>query len=278
MLKNNYTYVSSFSKLVSVNLYHSYYKDNLLRDIEVVVDQETNTLLQSYGILIRAIDNGFSLIAKKEVKFEDDSFSGELKLKFGFRLKNSTFLNITNIPYSNNQKFVFRNTQDLSSEKLHPDEYVGEENIQNSDEDGLFGEIFLNLNSKNQFFGSEMAGETLDELKYSIHFAAREVKFRYNFYSTEPLDDFEKYFITDEQNSFKMKKYDTRVLANGTFVYYFVLEDLVPVSQSYSAKLYLKKDDDFLSYFSIFLPYPKPSTISFDAEQNLFFNDVFVKI
>ncbi len=278
MIKNNYTYVSNFSQFVSVNIYHSYYKDNLLRDLEVVIDQETSTLLQSYGILIRAIDNGFALITKKDAKFEADSFAGALKLKFVFKLKNAAFLNITDIPYSNNQKFVFQNTQDLSSEKLHPEEYVDEKNIQNTDEDGLFGEIYLSLNSKNQFFGSVSAGKTLDELKYSIHFAAREVKFRYNFYSTEPIVDFEKYFITDEQNSFKMKKYDTRVLANGTLVYYFVLEDSVLVSQNYSSKLYLKKDDDFLTYFSVFLPYPRPNTINFDEDKNSFFNDVFVKI
>ena len=82
MIKNNYTYVSNFSQFVSVNIYHSYYKDNLLRDIEVVIDQETSTLLQSYGILIRAIDNGFALITKKDAKFEADSFAGALKLKF----------------------------------------------------------------------------------------------------------------------------------------------------------------------------------------------------
>jgi hypothetical protein len=278
MLKNNYTYVSNFSQFVSVNLYHSYYKDNLLRDIEVLVDKETSTLLKSYGILIRAIENGFALITKKDAKFKANSFAGKLKLKFVFKLKNASFLNITDIPYSNNQKFVFQNTQDHSSEKLHSDLRVDEKNIEKTSEYGLFGEIYLTLNSKNQFFGSDMAGETLDELKYSIYFAAREVKFRYNFYSTEPIVDFEKYFITDEQNSFKMKKYDTRVLANGTLVYYFVLEDSVLVSQSYTKKLYLKKDDDFLTYFSIFLPYPKPSTINFDIGKNLFYNDVFVKI
>ena len=75
-----------------------------------------------------------------------------------------------------------------------------------------------------------------------------------------------------------MNTYDNRVLANGTPVYFIIIEDEILVSQTYSNKLYLKKDDDFLTYFSIFLPFPKASTISYDINENVYFNDIFVRI
>jgi hypothetical protein len=279
MVKNQYNFVSKFSKFISVKFYHNFYNDNLLKGLEISVEKETGKLLQSHGILIRFIENGFTLICKKEPKFELQSFAGELKLIFFLKIKNSYFLNITDIPFSNNQKFLFQNTQDVSSEKLHPNVYVDENNIQKSADDGIFGEICLNINSKNQFFGSETAGKILDELIYSIHFNARKVKFRYNFFSkSNVIEDFGKYFITDEQNSFKLNNHGNRILANGTSVYFMIIEDEILASQTYSSKLYLKKDDDFLTYFSIFLPFPKAKTISYDINENVYFNDVFVGI
>ena len=278
MLKNKYNFVSSFSKLLSVQFYHNFYKDNLLKEIDVFADEDTNRFLKSHGILMRFIENGFVLISKNDPKFESQNFAGEIKLAFFLKIKSNFFLNITDIPYSNSQKLIFQNTQDVSNEKLHLNDFVDQKNTQSTDKDGIFGEIYLNINSKNQFFGSEVAREISNELIYSIHFNARKVIFRYNFFSTDSVIDFKKYFITDEQGSFKLNNFDTRILANGMSVYFILIEEETLVSQTYTKKLYLKKDDDFLTYFSIFLPYPKPNTINYDSMKNVYFNDVFVKI
>ena len=278
MLKNKYNFISSFSKLLSVQFYHNFYKDNLLKEIDVFADEDTNRFLKSHGILMRFIENGFVLISKNDPKFESQNFAGEIKLAFFLKIKSNFFLNITDIPYSNSQKFIFQNTQDVSNEKLHLNDFVDQKNTQSTDKDGIFGEIYLNINSKNQFFGSEVAREISNELIYSIHFNARKVIFRYNFFSTDSVIDFKKYFITDEQDSFKLNNFDTRILANGMSVYFILIEEETLVSQTYTKKLYLKKDDDFLTYFSIFLPYPKPNTINYDSMKNVYFNDVFVKI
>jgi hypothetical protein len=278
MLKNKYNFVSSFSKLLSVQFYHNFYKDNLLKEIEVFADEDTSRFLKSHGILMRFIENGFVLISKNDPKFESQNFAGEINLAFFLKIKSNFFLNITDIPYSNSQKFIFQNTQDVSNEKLHLNEFVDQKNTQSTDKDGIFGEIYLNINSKNQFFGSVVAREISNELVYSIHFNARKVIFRYNFFSTDSVIDFKKYFITDEQDSFKLNNFDTRVLANGMSVYFILIEEETLASQAYTKKLYLKKDDDFLTYFSIFLPYPKPNTINYDSMKNVYFNDVFVKI
>ena len=278
MLKNTYKYVSSFEKLLSVKFYHNFYKDNLLKGLTFFVDQDTNRLLSSLGILLRPTDNGFTLVSKSDPKFESLTYAGELNLVFYFKIPNKFFLNFTDIPFSNNQKFIFQNSQDISNEKLHSNFYVEADDIEFTDEDGLLGQISLTINSKNQFFGSEAAAKIKKELTYSIHFNSRQVVFRYNFISSTQLIDFDSFYVSDEQNTFKLKNFKTRTLASGKSVSYIIIEDKILASESYSKKLYFKKEDDFLSYFSKFLPYPTTNNISYEVNNDTYFSDVFVMV
>ena len=278
MLKNTYNFVSSFEKLLSVKFYHNFYKDNFLKGLDIFTDPETNRLLSSYGILFRPIDNGFTLVSKSDPKFESLTYAGELNLVFYFKIPNKFFLNFTDIPFSNNQKFIFQNTQDISNEKLHSNFYVEADDIESTDEDGLLGQISLTINSKNQFFGSEDAAKIKKELTYSIHFNSRQVVFRYNFISSSQIIDFDSFYVSDEQNTFKLKNFKTRTLASGKSVSYIIIEDKILASESYSKKLYFKKEDDFLSYFSKFLPYPTTNNISYEVNNDTYFSDVFVMV
>lgn len=278
MSQNTYTYVSKFFKLLNVKFFHNFYKDNLLKGISFSADQETSQLLDSHGIIFRYIENGFTLISKSDPKFESLSYSGKKTLIFNFKINLSNFLNFTDIPYNSSQKLIFQNIQDQSNEKLHSGFFVDNDNIKTHEKDGIVGQISLTINSKNQFFGSQNLSNKKNELNYSIHFNSRKIKFRYNFYSSNQLIDFSSYFITDEQNSIKIDNYKTRTLASGLSVFYIAIDEPIFASENYSKKLYLKKEDNLLSPFSLFLPYPKAENISFDEKENLFFNDVYVKI
>jgi hypothetical protein len=279
MLKNNYSFVSRFFKILEVQFYHNFFNNNLFKGLVFLADEQTNSLLKNYEILFRPLDNGFTLISKLEPKFESVSFAEELKLNFYFKIKNPEFINITDIPYTNSQKLIFKNMQDQKSEKLHSGFFVDQSNAVSSEEEGIIGQVFLTINSKNQFFGSTLASKKKNELNYSIHFNSRQIKFRYNFFSSSnSVLDFDGYFITNEQNSIKLKEYNTRVLANGSIVVYMIIDEKILASEKYENKLYLKKEDDFLTYFSIFLPFPKPINISYDEKEKIFINDIFVKI
>jgi hypothetical protein len=157
MLKNSYNFVSRFFKLLNVQFYHNFFNDNLLKGLTFLADEETNRLLNNYEILFRPIENGFTLISKSEPKFESVSFAQELKLNFYFKINNPEFINITDIPYTNSQKLIFKNIQDQTNEKLHASFFVDHSNALSSEEDGIIGQVFLTLNSKNQFFGSNLA-------------------------------------------------------------------------------------------------------------------------
>jgi hypothetical protein len=279
MLKNNYSFVSRFFKILEVQFYHNFFNNNLFKGLVFLADEQTNSLLKNYEILFRPLDNGFTLISKLEPKFESVSFAEELKLNFYFKIKNPEFINITDISYTNSQKLIFKNMQDQKSEKLHSGFFVDQSNAVSSEEEGIIGQVFLTINSKNQFFGSTLASKKKNELNYSIHFNSRQIKFRYNFFSSSnSVLDFDGYFITNEQNSIKLKEYNTRVLANGSIVVYMIIDEKILASEKYENKLYLKKEDDFLTYFSIFLPFPKPINISYDEKEKIFINDIFVKI
>ena len=279
MLKNNYSFVSRFFKILEVQFYHNFFNNNLFKGLVFLADEQTNSLLKNYEILFRPLENGFTLISKLEPKFESVSFAEELKLNFYFKIKNPEFINITDISYTNSQKLIFKNMQDQKSEKLHSGFFVDQSNAVSSEEEGIIGQVFLTINSKNQFFGSTLASKKKNELNYSIHFNSRQIKFRYNFFSSSnSVLDFDGYFITNEQNSIKLKEYNTRVLANGSIVVYMIIDEKILASEKYENKLYLKKEDDFLTYFSIFLPFPKPINISYDEKEKIFINDIFVKI
>lgn len=279
MLKNSYSFVSSFNRLLNVKFYHNFFKDNLLKSLTFLADDETNKLLNNYEILFKPIENGFTLISKSDPKFESISFAEELKLNFYFKINNPIFINITDIPFTNSQKLFFKNSQDFSSEKLHSSFFVDQSNILPSGEEGITGQVLLTINSKNQFFGSDKVLSKKSELNYSVHFNSREIKFRYNFIPKKgSVLGFDSYYITNEQNTIRLKEYKTRTLANGSNVYYIIIDEKILASEKYKNKLYLKKEDDFLSYFSIFLPFPKPININYDEKEKLFINDIYVNI
>ena len=278
MIKNNFKYRSNFKRLLDFNAYHNFYNDNILRSINFTTSNETRQTLKNYEILFRPSDNGFSLLSKSDPKLGGPSFGGEISLVFNFKINDNTFINKTDIPFSNNLKLVFKNTQDQNDEKLHQSFFVDEECIEESDEDGVTGTIALTINSSNQFFGTEEFVTNNKTLKYSISFNARKVKFRYNFYSQSPVLDFEKYYLTDEISSFKLNESKNRLLASGKSVFSIELPEEIAAIERYSNKVFLKKEDEFFTSFSKYLPHPTPNNISFDFSEEFFYADIFIKI
>ena len=278
MNKNSYAFISSYSKLVNVNFFHNFYRDNLLRGLVYSIEEETADLLRNYNIIFRKTENGFTLIHRNESKFNSLSFSGVINLIFYVEFPNKSFLNFTDVPFSNNQKFMFSNTQDVQNETLHKSNFVDTSCIEECESNGLKAQISLFLNTKNQFFGSETEFPIRTALDYAVYFNSRKIKLRYNFYSNPPLTDFENYFVTDDQNTFKINTFSQRELANGKIVHCISLDEQILASDTLNIKLFLKKENDFLSNYSMHLSLPDIKNISYDAQQDLFFNDLFILI
>jgi len=278
MKKTSYSFVSSYYKLVNVNFFHNFYRDNLLRGLIYKIEEDTADLLRNYNIIFRKTENGFTLLHSNDSKFNSPAFSGGLHLIFHVQFPNKSFLNFTDVPFSNNQKFIFSNTQDSQNETLHKNNFVDISCIEECESNGLNAELSLFLNTKNQFFGSATEFPTRTALEYAVYFNSRKIKLRYNFYSNTTLVDFKNYFITDDQSTFKINNFSKRELANGKIVHCISIDELIMASDNLNLKLFLKKEIDFLSNYSMHLPLPDIKNISYDSEQDLFFNDLFILI
>jgi len=277
MAQNRFDYKSNYSKLLTVQVYHDFYSDTLCKELVFIPDLESSRLLRNYSLLFKKLNNGFVIIMNHDKKFNSPVFSGEITLNFILKFKDPYFLIKTDIPYSNNQQINLKNDSG-ETEKLHKNNFVDFTDMEETTENGIIGLITLTTNKNDEYFGKEGEYEVLPEQNYSINFTSRKIKFRYNFYSTNEVLDFEKYYITNEQLSFKLAKFNKRTLENGMEVFTMELEEQTHIRDVYSTKLFLKKDDEFNKSFSKFLPTPSLKNINYDLISQIYYGDVFIKI
>ena len=276
-LQNTFEYRSSFSKIIEVNAYHEFYTDRILRGVTYEPYQETSQTLRNYNLLFKNTGNGFVVLSSNNVLMSSPSFSGALTLKFRMVFKDELFLNITSIPFKYNQLFAFKNDYP-DTKLLHPNVFVDESSIQPSSRAGIFGEIEINFNGDNAFFGHEEANKKLPLLSYSINFYVRTVQTRYNFYSANDNTDLGNFYVINNKNNEQLKDFQSRYLENGMKVNTLILEESYPLKDRYGFEYYLKKEDEFDKSFSKYIPQPTIKNISMDASNGKFYNDVFLSV
>ena len=272
---NHIKYSSNFKKIITVEIKHDYFNDSICQAFEIEPDLSTKSTLANYGLLFKVIKNGFVLIASGEPRFKSSTFNGSLSLTFNLKNTDPFFLNYTTLPIDKNLGFKFENSS--AHTRLHPNEFVDGQSLTVS-EKMLTGQIKLNLNESNQFFGEEEKNTTTREERYSISFASREIFIRYNFYSPNKSFLFSDLYITDEDNSLKLAKIEQRTLSNGQEAHCIIRNEPVKLVQYLQERFYLKKEDNFLNTFSIQLPQPELKNISFNSERNIFIADVFISL
>ena len=142
----------------------------------------------------------------------------------------------------------------------------------------LSGEIKIELNSNNQFFGEGSSKKNLVEKKFNINFKSRDVIIRYNLYSSKEDFNYSNLFVTDDENTIKISSINKRNLSSGRQVFTISQKKQIKSSQIYKKSFFLKKQDKFLNTFSIQLPNPEPKNMSFDKEIKKFIAEVFVSL
>ena len=201
-------------------------------------------------------------------------FSNEIILDFEFEITDNEFLSYTNIPFNYNQLFVLSN-ENLSS-NLHSGEFLNENEIKQTNKNGLNGLIKLTVNKENEIFSNkELSFKKYD---YKINFESRKGFFRYNFFSDEKKFDMKNSYVTNESKTLRFSKFIQRNLENGMKVMSIVIEQEKKIKEKYNDQYFLIKEDEIFKKSSIFLPQPKPKNISFDKNSSVFYNDIFVKV
>ena len=91
-------------------------------------------------------------------------------------------------------------TNEISDrDRLHQDNYVGENDIQYHAGNGIAGKLDLTLNYKNEFFGGET--QSTATYQYKIFFDARTFVLRYNFYFSRANGDISKFYVLNEKKT-----------------------------------------------------------------------------
>ena len=294
MSKNTINFISNFKKIIEVKIDHNFFskEDYVFSDFNP--DEISTLTLKNYGLIFRKIQNGFVLLSNFDKRFSSKVFSGIVKLNFNFKILDSNFLNYTNIPYSNDQKFVFKNNfnkkntessnkkPEQSSNKkpehllLHKNIHASSKDLLKKENSLLVGLVELEINDNDQYFGKVKKSNKL--INYKINFDSRLVRLRYNLISETKITDYKKFYISNDENKLDNIKLYNRNLMSGKEVFSIEIDKMIKIRDNLKLNYFLKKNDKFFNSFTLPLPLPKKSNISFDKKNNLFYADIFVNI
>ena len=272
---NQIKYTSNYKKILTVEIMHDYFENGLCSSFEINPSSNTRNILKDYGIIFRKIINGFVLISNRDERFTGISFNGPIQLTFKLTNNDPLFFNYTDLNLEGGTNFLFQNNN--KTNLLHQKEYVDKTSMVNNN-GFLSGEIKIELNSNNEFFGEESSKKNLVEKKFNINFKSRDIIVRYNLYSSKEDFNYSNLFVTDDENTIKISSMNKRNLSSGRQVFTISQKKQIKSSQIYKKSFFLKKQDKFLNTFSIQLPNPEPKNMSFDKEIKKFIAEVFVSL
>ena len=285
MRKNTINFISNFKKIIQVKIDHNFFtnEDYIFTDFNP--DEISELTIKNYGLIFRKIQNGFVLLSNFNERFSSKVFGGVVNLNFNFKILDSNFLNYTDIPYNNDQKFVFKNnfikTNTGSNSKkteylLHENNYASSTDILEKENSLLSGSVQLGINQNDEFFGKVKKNSKL--INYKINFDSRLVKLRYNLISEEKISNIKKFYVSNDENKLDNIKLYKRNLMSGKEVFSIEIDEMIKIKDNLDLNYFLKKDDKFFNSFSLPLPLPKKSNISYDKKNDLFYADIFVNI
>ena len=272
---NQIKYTSNYKKILTVEIMHDYFENGLCSSFEINPSSNTRNILKDYGIIFRKIINGFVLISNRDERFTGISFNGPIQLTFKLTNNDPLFFNYTDLNLEGGTNFLFQNNN--KTNLLHRKEHVDKTSMI-SNNGFLSGEIKIELNSNNEFFGEGSSKKNLVEKKFNINFKSRDVIIRYNLYSSKEDFNYSNLFVTDDENTIKISSMNKRNLSSGRQVFTISQKKQIKSSQIYKKTFFLKKQDKFLNTFSIQLPNPEPKNMSFDKEIKKFIAEVFVSL
>ena len=285
MRKNTINFISNFKKIIQVKIDHNFFtnEDYIFTDFNP--DEISELTIKNYGLIFRKIQNGFVLLSNFNERFSSKVFGGVVNLNFNFKILDSNFLNYTDIPYNNDQKFVFKNnfikTNTGSNSKkteylLHENNYASSTDILEKENSLLSGSVQLGINQNDEFFGKAKKSSKL--INYKINFDSRLVKLRYNLISEKKISNIKKFYVSNDENKLDNIKLYKRNLMSGREVFSIEIDEMIKMKDNLELNYFLKKDDKFFNSFSLPLPLPKKSNISYDKKNDLFYADIFVNI
>ena len=152
-MSNRIQYTNDFSKIVELSFYHEYFVNTNLDSIDLVPDSETAELINNYNLILRQKGNSFFIFKNNNSNVNSQVFSGAVVLKFLLKFNDLLFLNFTDMPFEYHQKFILKTSEDKS--RLHQLTNTDESILEPYSENGVVGEVMVEINQNDEFFGNQ---------------------------------------------------------------------------------------------------------------------------
>lgn len=181
---------TTYKPVLSIQVYHTYFKDGMMRGLQFVPVSSSSIQFQQAGIVIKQTKNGFQLFARTDIELasllaELQNNHGITVFSFDITIQDPIFYNYTDLPLVGSVSFAFssedpRNKTEGAQTILHPSLHEGEATNQ-------LGELHI-------AFDDLLALATNDApASFAIAFDARPTQWCYYFLnaSSHPLDGLE---------------------------------------------------------------------------------------
>lgn len=271
---NSFELQSSYRKILSVQIKHSYFTSGFLKNFEFIPTEETKKILKNYALKETSINGGIIILGNRLERFNAVLFDNEINLDFFISIKDPNFYNYTDITYNLNKALLFRNQ--INDIYLHKGTFVDESCfIDNKWSGGVKGIVQLVINSENEYFGVNTKRENSNFKEYLINFQSRLTCKRFNIIGN--VDDINNYYITDNENNKLNLRFEPRILANGSTAFSALFNSPERLKEKSNAFFYLKRDTT-LSKYSKSFPFPDIQNLSFSHENDFYISDTFISL
>lgn len=214
-----------FDLLTEIYFRHRFFADNCLRDIRVLIPQETAKNMRRYDLLFRRLPDRFVLLYNNSDADQRGLLLREqLSLVFDLQLQDTWFYNYTGLlqPDVPGSILLFGNAGDHAPGKLHQQDVVTASEVASFEQQGVisakpFARIVLQLTPD------------LSD-RYEISFAARATRWCYFLMSTN-LAALSEPAIIDTSNKIRFTGPQAINLPDGTRASVFVSEEAVTLAQ-----------------------------------------------
>lgn len=215
-----------FDLLTEIYFRHGFFADNSLKDIRVLIPQDTAIDMRRYEILFRKMPDRFVLLFNNSRADQREQLLRErLTLTFDLQLLDPFFYNYTELPQTDipGSMLLFSNADGHAPGKLHEQDVVTATEVVAFEHQGPvisvrpFGRIVLQLTP-------DLSGS------YEISFAARATRWCY-FLMSATLAALSEPAIIDTSNNIHFRGPQAITLPDGARASVFVSEETIALAQ-----------------------------------------------
>jgi hypothetical protein len=281
--QQTYRYSLAYESLLDVSVLHEYFGTGRCNDLEIRPSPQTVQKLRAYGLLFKAKNDGFMLAGNLGADRTSLVFRSPDLFDFNFRVTNPQFIRYTDLPYVSSQYHVF-DTDQVCGDRLHPEAFVGQSTILESETDGIKGLIRIRHRPGHYLLPVEEEARPSFPRQYFIHFMNRKAFIKYIFYGPmEAVENFDFYFIENfdfNSNEHIFTSPNQVNLRNGELGFEITSKVELDMKDRWDDYWVIKnrKSEGTSFEYRKTLPLPRPENIVFNPSSLRYYAEIFVKL